>query len=310
MKKLFYLFVCYLMVACNTSENVGNNDVVSDDVSSPIFHAYFADESSRTYLDGDINLRWNANDLITLFEGTTRNKKYIFLGDDGDNAGDFEYVSQGFGTGNEVNRYYAIYPYDSKTKLYENGHITYTFPTGQTYAEGSVGLGANAMVAVTADLDDYDLIFRNVGSYLRLFLYGTDTTIKSIKIEGHNSEKLAGKAYITPVYKGNPTLQMDDSATTSVTLNCPEGITIGATEQEATPFWIVLPPTTFSQGFTITVTGFYGGTYTKSYNDMSITFERNKYLSAKLNATITPTNGANLGVVSWGDGKSYSGSAE
>lgn len=309
MRNWFYLIVICFMAACNTSDKVGGNDVVQEESISPIFHAYFADESTRTFLDEFIRLRWTEGDLITLFEGKTRNKKYKFMGETGDNAGDFEEVKGGFGSGNDVDCYYAIYPYDSNTKLHEDGYITYTLPSEQTYADNTVGLGANVMVAKTEDLDDYDLSFRNVGGYLRLFLYGTDTTVKSITIQGHNNEPLAGKVKITPVYNGVPTSVMDDTATSSVTLNCPEGVTLGATESEAIPFWIVLPPTNFPDGFTITVNGYYGGTFTKSYNS-NITINRNKYLSAMIDATIQTQQGLSVGKNGWNNGGSYEGSAE
>ena len=275
MKRLFAFVAALLFIACN-----------SDDVYTPTnkatrFHAIIEDASTRTFVDENIRLRWTAEDLITLFEGTTRNKKYKFLGETGDNAGDFEDITTGFGSGNDVNRYYALYPYASTTKLHEDGYITYTLPTEQTYAENSFGLGANPMVAVTEDKNDYDLSFKNVCGYLRLYLYGEDVTIKSITIEGNDSEPIAGKAIITPTYGGNPTIEMDATATTTVTLNCGEGVAIGSTAETSTPFWIVLPPTTFANGFTLTITDTNDNEFTKSISS-SVNIQRNKYLSARI----------------------------
>lgn len=264
------------MAACNMADDVDNQIG-----GKKLFHATIDDESTRTFVDENIRLRWNAEDLISLFEGTTRNKKYKFLGETGDNAGDFEDITIGFGSGNDIDRYYAIYPYSSTTKLHEDGYITYTFPEEQNYTENSFGLGANPMVAVTGGLNDFDLCFRNAAGYLRLYLYGDDITIKSIKIEGNNSEPLAGKAYITPEFGGFPTTEMTETATTSATLNCGEGVTIGTTAETATPFWIALPPTVFSKGFTITATNSNGDAFIKKFSS-EITIERNKYLSAKV----------------------------
>ena len=264
------------MVACNTAEDF--DTVISN---SKRFHATFADEDTRTFVDEKIRLRWTKNDLITLFEGTTRNKQYKFLGETGDNAGDFEDITTGFGSGNDIDRYYAIYPYSSSTKLHEDGYITYTFTEEQAYAENSFGLGANPMVAVTSDLNDFDLCFRNAAGYLRLYLYGDNITIKSIKIEGNNSEPLAGKAYITPEYGGYPTTEMDETATSTVTLNCGSGVKIGTTAETATPFWIALPPTVFSKGFTATFTDLSGYEFTKTFTS-NINVARNKYISAKV----------------------------
>ena len=257
------------------------DDVENQVVSKKLFHATIDDESTRTFVDEKIRLRWTEGDLISLFEGTTRNKQYKFLGETGDNAGDFEDITTGFGSGNDIDRYYAIYPYSSSTKLHEDGYIIYNFPEEQTYAENSFGLGANPMVAVTSDLNDFDLCFRNAAGYLRLYLYGDNITIKSIKIEGNNSEPLAGKAYITPEYGGYPTTEMDETATSTVTLNCGSGVNIGTTAETATPFWIALPPTVFSKGFTITATNSNGDSFIKKFSS-EITIGRNKYLSAKV----------------------------
>ena len=276
MKRLLFFVAGCLMIACNMTEDVENQVV-----SKKLFHATIDDESTRTFVDEKIRLRWTEGDLISLFEGTTRNKKYKFLGETGDNAGDFEDITTGFGSGNDIDRYYAIYPYSSTTKLHEDGYITYTFPAEQNYAENSFGLGANPMVAVTGGLDDFDLCFRNAAGYLRLYLYGDNITIKSIKIEGNNSEPLAGKAYITPEFGGFPTTEMDETATTSVTLNCGEGVKIGSTAESSTPFWVVLPPTTFTEGFTIVITMTNDEVFTKSFSS-KVVIERNKYISARI----------------------------
>ena len=276
MKRLLFFVAGCLMIACNMTDDVENQAV-----SKKLFHATIDDESTRTFVDEKIRLRWTEGDLISLFEGTTRNKQFKFLGETGDNAGDFEDITTGFGSGNDIDRYYAIYPYSSTTKLHEDGYITYTFPAEQNYAENSFGLGANPMVAVTGGLDDFDLCFRNAAGYLRLYLYGDDVAVKSIKIEGNNSEPLAGKAYITPEFGGFPTTEMDETATTSVTLNCGEGVKVGSTAESSTPFWVVLPPTTFTEGFTIVITMTNDEVFTKSFSS-KVVIERNKYISARI----------------------------
>ena len=280
MKRLLTFVVVLFFIACN------NDELYTPLSEATRFHATIEEESTRTFVDEKIRLRWTAEDLISLFEGTTRNKKFMFLGETGDNAGDFEDKTTGFGSGNDVNRYYALYPYASTNKLHEDGYITYTFPTEQTYAENSFGMAANPMVAITEDLNDYDLSFKNVGGYLRLYLFGDDVTIKSIKIEGNDSEPIAGKSIITPVYGGNPAVEMDATATTAVTLNCGEGVAVGSTAETSTPFWIVLPPTTFAEGFTLTITDINDNEFTKCIT-ANVNIQRNKYISARIEVDFT-----------------------
>lgn len=303
--KIFVLAIAALL-AVGCSKSVEQSEPTA---KSPIFHATLEQgEESRTYLDENIRLRWTADDRITLFEGTTRNKQYKFLGETGDNAGEFDYVGSGFGTGNDVDRYYAIYPYASTNKLHEDGYIIYTLPATQNYAAGSVGLGANVMVAVTADLEDFDLAFRNVGSYLLVKLYGEDQTVGSISVKTIGGEPLSGKCYITPVYGSIPTVEIIDGSDT-VKLDCGNGITVGTTQQSATPFWIVLPAFTASQGIEVTVNGFYGGSQTYEVAN-EITFNRNKYKSLTRELTIASSD-TGMGVGGWEDsGEDLGGSAE
>lgn len=122
------------------------------------------------------------------------------------------------------------------------------------------------MVAVTKDTEDTFLGFKNACGYLKLQLYGTNVSIQSITLTGNDNEPIAGTATLTAAYSEDPAVAMASGNTsTSITLDCGEkGITIGASEAEATAFWIAVPPTKFASGFTITVTNTSGATFTKS----------------------------------------------
>ena len=306
MKKLFLGALVLLLAACSTKIDEG----MTLTPEGRTFRGIIAEEESRVFLDDQIRLHWNAGDLITLFEGITRNKKYKFVGEDGDNAGDFEFVSQGFGTGNDLDRYYAVYPYASTTK-YVYGtpdYIQYTLPATQTYVAGSVGKDANVMVAITADLDDFDLRFRNACSFLLIRLWGAEgQTVGSITLSSLGGEPLAGKCQLVPTYGGTPTLTMTGTAT-SITLSCSECVAIGTSEAEATDFWLVLPPATYAGGISVKVAGYYGGEQTFTV-DKSLTFERNKYKRLMRELTI-PSSDTNMGVDGWGDGSENEGTAE
>lgn len=263
MKKILsLLFPLAILTSGCEHEELPNKQVDSQD--GRIFTASFEQNETRTYVENGNLLRWNAGDQISLFDGNTLNRQYQFDGENGDNSGTFSIVSNPFGTGNDLDCHYAVYPYASSVKITEGGVITATLPAVQSYAENSFGIGANTMVAVTKDVDDTFLKFKNVGGYLKLQLYGEDVTVKSIILNGSNNEKLAGKASITPLYGDEPTVTMSDEATQSITLNCGEGVKIGSTEDMATGFWIVVPPTTFDTGFTITITDINDKAFTKS----------------------------------------------
>ena len=273
MKKILsLLFPLAILISGGCQEELQDNQPEYQD--GRIFTAAFDQSETRTYVENGNLLRWNAGDQISLFEGNTLNRQYKFDGETGDNSGTFSIVSKPFGTGNDLNCHYAVYPYASDVKITESGAITLTLPAEQSYADNSFGLGANTMVAVTQNADDTFLKFRNVGGYLKLQLYGDNVTVKSITLTGNNNEKIAGKATIAPAYGQSPTLAMSDDAKTSITLDCGEGVKIGATEETATAFWIVVPPTTFEEGLTITVTEVDGESFTKSTSN-AVVVERN-----------------------------------
>ena len=273
MRRYFSLLcILALLVGCyNTDEQLIKEPKPSE---GRIFTASFEQNDTRTYVEEGNLLRWNAGDQITIFDSNTLNQLYQFDGETGDNGGTFSKVSNSFGTGNDLNCHYAVYPYNKDIKITETGVITANLPAEQSYAENSFGLGANTMVAVTQNVDDTFLKFRNVGGFLKLQLYGENVTVKSITLTGNNNEKLAGKATITPAYGQSPTLAMSDDATTSITLDCGDGVKIGTTAETATAFWIVVPPTTFEEGLTITVTEIDGESFNKSTSN-AVVVERN-----------------------------------
>ena len=228
--------------------------------------------ATRTYFDDDLHLFWTAGDLITIFN-VGLNEKYAFDGETGENSGTFTFLEMPDETPWTLSRNYAVYPYNELTSINADETINLSLPAVQEYAEGSFGLGANTMVAVTSSTDDTFLPFKNLGGYIVLKLYGSGT-VKSVTLSGNNGEKIAGKAVVSASYGSDPVTVMDDSATGTITIDCGDGVTIGSTAADATAFWFVVPPVTFSGGFTFTIIGANGATVTKS-TSKSRTITRN-----------------------------------
>ena len=276
MKKIFALLAAF---ASLTSCSVKDLTEPESSADSPILHASFEDEAdaTKTYVDNSLHLFWTADDMLSVFLGTTYNQQYRFLGETGDRSGDFEEVTpSGTRTGSGVEAIYAVYPYQPAAGLSADGAVTVELPSVQQYAPGSFGPGTNTMVAVTAGKADTFLSFKNLCGYLVVKLYGNGT-VKSVTIEGNSGEKLAGKATVTASHTAAPTLVLADDATTSITIDCGEGATLGSTAEAATEFWFCIPPVTFSKGFTITATG-SAGSFSKSTTS-SRTVERNVRVS-------------------------------
>ena len=273
MKRFLLLAIAALaFVGCNnTFEDEGNARF--EQTTLPTLIAGF-EEDTRTYVEQDTYLRWHADDRLTIFYGNTMNRQYRFNGKSGDNSGSFSHIPSGnIETGNSFDHIYAVYPYDATISLDDiNKSMSLTLPAEQTYAEDSFGRGANTMVAVTENLEDTFLSFKNVGGYLKIRLYG-EGTVKSIELRGNNGEKISG-ATIAMTYGETPQLTMATGATGSITLDCGSGVMLSSDAENPTEFWVVVPPTEFNKGITISVTNAYNTVFEKSTSN-KIVVERN-----------------------------------
>ena len=274
MNKLTSTFGALLILFCGCSTL---EEPVTDTINEDLKDLYASfEEETRTYVENNKFLSWHEDDRLTVFYGNTINRQYKFNGTAGDNSGPFSFVpSEELGADNAFNNIYALYPYNPDVRITEEGVITLTLPAEQTYAENSFGRGANTMFAVTENLEDTSLSFKNACGYLKLKLYNSKgVTIKSIEVKGNKDEKIAGTTTATIVFGEVPELTLSDDASTSVTLNCGKGVTLGTTAETATEFWIVLPVTTFAEGLTITVTATDGKIFEKS-TTKEVIIERN-----------------------------------
>lgn len=270
----FTLLFSWLLVAC--SEKPMENKMNATVQKLPDLTVDVVEETSRTYVENNTYLRWHAEDHLTAFYGNTLNRQYQFNGKTGDNSGSFSHVPSGdLETGNAFDRIYALYPYDETAAITDDGVISLTLPAVQQYAENSFGKDANTMIAVTENLEDTFLAFKNACGYLKLKLYAPEGGIvKSIEVKGNNNEKIAGAATATIAFGEVPVVTMADDATTSITLDCGEGVSLATTAETATEFWMVIPEVTFTSGITITVTDSFDATFTKSTSN-EIIIERN-----------------------------------
>lgn len=252
MKKGFFLqwVTCLLAVSCSIHE-LDLNEVSSGDVMFYASLESYSEPDTRVYVDQKVKMLWDAKDQVSIFNKSTLNQQFEFTGGTGDNAGGFKEVMIPPGPGTVIPFICAVYPYNSSTTINKEGVMTLTLPKEQAYRDGTFGIGANTMVSST---EDNMLKFKNVGGYLVLKFYGEGVSVSSIRLEGNNQELLAGNATLTPAVGKVPEITMSSTAETAVTLNCEVPVDLSANKEEATQFWLVVPPTVFTQGFTVTVT--------------------------------------------------------
>lgn len=243
-------------------------------VVAKYFYAETPTEDTKTYIDSRYDIHWTADDRISVF-CSSENGQYRFTGKTGDDTGTFENLS--VPASPTYSRNYAVYPFQAGNASSSEGTMTVELPAMQIYAENSFGLGANTMVAVTQNISDNTFKFRNTCGYLMLKLYGGDK-IKSITLRGNSNEKIAGSGTISAAFEAEPSLVIEDGGSTEISLNCPvEGISTDESSERYTPFWMVIPPTTFANGFTIEITNTDDNVITKS-TAKSVTISRNGIL--------------------------------
>ena len=277
MKRCIYalLLLTVIITGCQvelvTDSSMGTKSYVFD-ASTEAFVS-----QTKTSMTQDRQVVWSQNDRLAIFQGCTVADEFLVTdSSDGKTNGTFNIVSDNsevngsFSAGTEVSCNIAFYPYVeglSLTGASIDGGTAYkiegvVLPAVQNYVAGSFGNGAFPMVAVTETMSDHTLRFKNVLGAMKLQLKGTQT-VKSIKVEGKNNEKLSGSVIIT-AYADNSapavTITGTDDAATAVTLDCGGGVQLS--ESTATEFIIALPPVHFSQGFTVTVTDTASQNYT------------------------------------------------
>lgn len=237
--------------------------------SSDKYSVHFAESGTKLYIeDGD--LHWTESDRLSIFRSSV-NERFVFDGATGDREGTFSKdPGDGSVQGSAYDVSYAIYPYAADTECTEEGKVTCVFPAIQSYSEDSFGQGANIMVASSVEsIEGKVLHFRNICGFVKIQIYGDPACVlKSITLKGNNGEKIAGRG---TVEINGLTTEMDESATEEITLDCGEGVALA---EEPKSFWIAVPPVTFENGFTITVTTVSGKSKTKS-TSKNIAVKRN-----------------------------------
>ena len=261
-KILIGLALLPVLTACNQHDDWLDE---ADESAAPVFYAQTdaLEGNNRTLMDENRNILWQKGDEVSIFNMSTYPERYILKTGEGTTNASFEAVKgdDGFHSGNEISHNVAVYPYSAEHVI-KNGKlegvnvIAYeldgiSIPNTQQYAAGSFHTGLYPMVALTINKS---LSFKNVCGMLKLQLKGT-AKVSSISVKGGNDEILAGKGKAMLMFD-NPlpqlTMTSTDEINKQVKLDCgTEGVQLS---DQATPFFITLPPTDFKQGFTVTVT--------------------------------------------------------
>lgn len=204
-----------------------------------------------------LSFAWEEGSTISLFRSKT-NEKFVY------NSASNEFEKKDKLEKKEpMDANYGVMPYKGTTRV-ANGEVKMEFPSRQTYAANGVCFAENPMVGVSASASSTDMQFKNLGGYAVVKVYGT-AVIKSIAIEGMNGETLAGTAMVAPEVDADPTFSITALPSKTVTVTAETPVELGLTAEEATPFYLMVPPTTFEAGFIVILTDSYGNVRKKNF---------------------------------------------
>ena len=121
---------------------------VAETDSSDVFYASIENAGApdtRVYATEDLYLRWHADDRVSIFNNSTDNREYRFMGATGDNAGSFTRVDGGdSGADGTLDGIYAVYPYLASTRIDAAG------VTGRRPSLHAVALSCGTAMAASA----------------------------------------------------------------------------------------------------------------------------------------------------------------
>ena len=141
-----------------------------------------------------------------------------------------------------ADEYYAFYPYSANVTS-QNGSFVFNIPKEQKYVPGSFDPAVAPMVAKAPMGEVFD--FQNVCGILALQLTGAES-IKTITFIGKDAlgamMPVNGTFSVDMTYTDDPVMTILDSGT-SITLTCETPVQLS---EQATPFYFVLPATTYN----------------------------------------------------------------
>lgn len=264
-----------ILTACST-DTTETPDLNTQDIYASIAPTL----TTRVELNDQKQTVWTTGDQIVV-HGPENMRLYEFNGETGDRNGTFTHIGNfnvtDYATKYACDRYYA-YIYEGSATIGTASGTPVLFMNAQatqSYKKESYGVGDNPILGTSDDGTNFS--FQNMLGYLRLSITG-DQAVQTITLTGNNNEVIAGQLY-TPI-NNIPTIFWNTKGTT-ITLDCGEGVQLTDTPTE---FYIVVPPVTFTKGFTVTLNLTDGTIFPKS-TSKAVTIERNTIQPMKHFAT-------------------------
>ena len=240
MKRYKYiLFVLFSILACQSE--IDQNENTNENAIPMSFYAGIEIPKdpilTKTVLDGSPsdafrNVLWEYQDEVYVTNGS-QSAKFINTSQGTSEIALLE------GQLAEGANYFAAYPFNIVTNS-SLSSITVDLPSEQRYCADGIESEAFPMVA---QCEEGVFNFKNICGILVVQLLG-DETVSSVTFSGKDSDgnsiPVSGTGTVSMSYSDVPTLVMNNSSNTSVSLSSSTGIKLNSTTP--TSFHIVLPP--------------------------------------------------------------------
>lgn len=245
------------LVSCSSE----NGEIVADNETNKLMTFTATQEgdavNTKTALSSDgKTIQWKEGDKISIFDGN-ENQAFALKTGAGTNSATFE------GTASEAETYTAIYPYQQNATL-SGGNVTnVTLPATQKAIEGGFDPTAALMMSQS---NNTSLPFKNVVGYVKV--KPNFACSKIVLRSGRASEYLVGTGTLTYI---------SDVPTFDFTTSKSDSITLEGNIKSGKNYYIAVPTTKLTTGWTISFTTSDSVYTRKSKKD--ITFTRNKVIN-------------------------------
>lgn len=240
-KQLYYGALACLLVVSSCSVKV--EEIPQSQVKEfSILASAEAGPDTKTVIDDNtLDITWKQGDAINVFFGTTSSK--FVTSESGAVAqfkGSIDVVTGGGEGLTDETSLWGVYPYKPNNKC-EGSKVILSLPAVQEAAENSF---ANGLFPQIARSQNFYMSFYNLCGCFRFSVSNPD--IKYVTLSGNNDELIAGRAKVSK--EAEPMVDEILSGEKRLVMYAPDG----GTFKTGVNYYLVLFPTTFSKGLTLT----------------------------------------------------------
>ena len=239
-----------VVASCMTSEPEEMMNIVFGPQQEITIRASYGDPETRTERASDGSVLWSPGDQISLFYGSGTNGGSKFTAQNTETAkvvnftGTIGVITGGNDVAMEDTYFWATYPYCAEASC-DGSSITTVLPSAQVATADTFADDLFPSIGRSSGLT---MGFYNICGGLKFTV--SEEGIKSVTLQGHNNEVLAGKITVGLDADGKPEVTSIEDGSETIVLSAPAGESF----QVGKSYYLVFVPTVFENGFTLTFT--------------------------------------------------------